>query len=134
MAYEEVKTGGNGGDFEERERVSLKIGVTLEGVFRRASQARKSNYHDGMVRYVDLDSLDGRKLSFAADKIVLEKLEAARPVDGDKLKIVIEKRRTKDGKRDYAYPVVLIDRGASPAASVPEEAELPAAADEEVPF
>lgn len=131
MAYEEVKT-GNGGDFEDRERVNVKIGVTLEGTFRRASKLMESKF-GGDVRYVDLDSVDGRKLSFAATKILLERLDAARPQDGDMLKIVVKAATSKAG-RTYADPKVYIDRGAAPAASVPEQAELPSAADEEVPF
>jgi hypothetical protein len=61
MAWETVEDNG-GGDFEERERLSTKIGSRVEGTFRRVGDLRDGKY--GPVRWVDVDTLDGVEGNF----------------------------------------------------------------------
>lgn len=127
MAYDE-EIGGNGGgsgEYEDRERVNVKIGVTIEGTFRRMSQRLPSQY-GGEHRYVDVDTADGRKQSFSASKIVLERFENAELADGDRFKLVVEQGTSKDGKRKYALPRLFVDRasGEPAAQSVPAAKSL----------
>lgn len=135
MAYEEI--GGNGGgEYEERERFSLRVGDSVEGTFRRMSRLQPSKYGDGLsYRFVDIDRLDGVKGVILAGKILLERLEAADLHDGDRVKIVITEATSGAG-RVYALPKLFVDR----AGSAPAPAAAPAAAparrvlDDEPPF
>ena len=127
MAFEEIQS--SGGDGAEREAVSAKIGVTLEGVFRGMSDRMPSQY-GGEFRIVELDLVDGREVVTFASKILLERIEAAGLADGDKVKIVVESATTKDGKRQYALPRLFVDR-VSPTKAAPAPAVR---ADDEPPF
>ncbi|MGV9364484.1 hypothetical protein [Amycolatopsis sp. NPDC003731] len=109
MGWDEVE-GNGGGDYEERERLSTKIGAEFEGTVVRVGNLREGDY--GPVRWVDIDTPDGTKANFPAGKILLERIEAAGLNPGDRIKVVIESAKTKDGKHTYALPRVFVDRGA----------------------
>ncbi|WP_190822034.1 hypothetical protein [Saccharopolyspora pogona] len=124
MAYEEIS--GNGGNNENREFVSAKIGATFEGVFQGMSRRLPSQF-GGEFRVVSLDLVDGRKVALSAGKILLERLEDADLEQGDRVKIVVESAQSKQGRK-YALPRVYVDRsGSQVATSRP-------AADDEPPF
>lgn len=131
MAYEEVS---NSNFDNDREFKSAKIGTEFEGTFVSASKRIGGQY--GEYRVLNLDLRNGEKIAIRASKILLEKLEAARPNAGDGLKIVVESAQSKGG-RTYALPRVYVDRrgGAGP---VPPAAEKPAPAavedDDNPPF
>lgn len=125
MAYEEIGgNGGGSGEYEDRERVNLKIGVTLEGTFRRMSQRMPSRY-GGEYRYVDFDSTDGRKMTFGASKITLERFENAELADGDRFKLVVESAKSKESGNTYARPRLFVDRAAGEPAAKPAPAAKP---------
>lgn len=136
MAYEEVQGSTNGGgEFEEREFVSAKIGAEFEGVFRSMGPRTPSKYNEGEhYRVAALDLNDGRKIAVRAGKILLERLEGAGLSDGDRVKIVVESGTTKDGKRTYALPRLFVDRSAAPAPAPQAAKSAPVAEDDEPPF
>lgn len=109
MAFEEVAGSGNG-EFEEREFVSAKIGVTLEGVFQRLSPRIPSKWYDGEYRIIDVDLTDGRKVAIPAGKILLERVESAGLAAGDRIKIEVGSATAKKSGREYALPRVYVDR------------------------
>lgn len=130
MSYEEIQ-GNGGGNFEEREFVSAKIGITFEGTFVDLGRTTEGQY--GEYRVLAFDSTDGRKMACRASKILLERLESAGLNPGDKLKVVVESATSKAG-RTYALPRLFVSRGAGqPAASKPAVAPRPVA-EEEPPF
>ncbi|MBX6360078.1 MAG: hypothetical protein IRZ03_08365 [Acidobacterium ailaaui] len=126
MAFTEYKGNGN---FGEREFVSAKIGVTLEGTFRGMSPRMPSQF-GGEYRIVNLDLTDGREVAVPASKILMERLEGAGLADGDAVKIVVESAKSKAG-RTYANPRLFIDKAATPA---PEPAQASRPLTDEPPF
>lgn len=130
MAFEEI-SGGNG-DREEREIQSAKIGTEFEGTFVDMLPVRTGDFGPYRPTLVDLE--DGRKVMVRAGKLLLERLEAAGLTPGDGLKVIVEGKPTKDGKRTYANPRVFVDRkgGGQPAATqaAPKAPALP----DEPPF
>lgn len=129
MAYTEISGGSSN---EDREFVSAKIGLEFEGAFRGMSRPMPSQY-GGEYRVTSFDLTDGRKIAIRATKILLERLEAAELSDGDKVKVVIESKPTKDGKRTYANPRIFVDRqGGQPAPSAPVKSAP--VADDDIPF
>lgn len=130
MAYTEVSVGSDRDD--DREFVSAKIGLEFEGVFRSMSRPVPSQY-GGEYRVVSFDLVDGRKIAIRATRIFLERLEAAELSDGDKVKVIIESKKTKDGKRTYGYPRVFVDRqGGQPTPAAP--AKSAPVSDDDIPF
>lgn len=129
MAYEEIS--GNGGNNEDREFVSAKIGATFEGTFQSMSRRLPSQF-GGEYRVVSLDLVDGRKVALPAGKILLERLESAGLNPGDQIKIVVESATSK-ANRTYALPRLYVNRsgGAVPAAQPVAAAPM---ADDEPPF
>jgi len=130
--YEEI-TGG-GGDYEERElvRIGLKNLHEFEGVFRgQMSPVVTGEY--GPYRVASFDTPDGRKVKTRANvgSILLDRLETANLSDGDAVKIVVEPKPTKDGKRTYGHVRLFVNRGAA-ADSAPKAA--PPVADDNPPF
>ncbi len=120
MAFEEVK-GGNG-EYEEREFISAKIGVTFEGTYRHMGPLFEGEY--GSYRVTAFDAPDGRKLAVRASKILLERLESAGLSDGDRIKVVVESATAKKSNRTYASPRLFVDRAAgAPAAQAPAPAK-----------
>lgn len=130
MAYTEV-SGGSARD-DDREFVSARIGLEFEGVFRGMSRPMPSQF-GGEYRVTSFDLTDGRKIAIRATKILLERLEAAELSDGDKVKIVIEPKQTKDGKRTYGNPRIFVDRqGGQPTPATP--AKSAPVKDDDIPF
>lgn len=109
MGWNEVE-GNGGGEYEERERLSTKIGAEFEGTVRRVGPKRLGDYGD--VRWVDIDTSEGVEACFPAGKILLERIESAGLNPGDRIKVVIESAKTKDGKHTYALPRLFVDHGA----------------------
>lgn len=134
MSYEEITGDGGGGDYEEREFISVGIQNTkeLEGTFRgRLSRVIEGTY--GPYRVASFDLTDGRKVAVRASRILLERLEKAGLNDGDGVKIVVEPQPTKDGKKTFGNVRLFVKRGAAPAATPPPQA-APPVSNEEPPF
>lgn len=119
------KAPSTGADYDDREKLNITIGSSVEGTVVRISQARPSQF-GGEYRFVDLDLVDGRQASFGASKILLERIESLRPVPGDRLRITVGEATSKGGRK-YALPEVYIARADGEAAS--SEAEQPAEGD-----
>lgn len=124
MGWEEQ--GGNTGNYEQEDRefISVKIGVRFEGTFVRMS-ARKPSRYGGELRYVAVDLTDGRKVMITASKILLERLEAAGLVEGDQIRVSVEAAESKAGN-EYALPRLYVNRRGGQAA--PQPAQRPQAA------
>lgn len=91
-------------DYGDREKVKFAIGLSLEGVVTRITD-RKPSQFGGEVRYVEVDTTDGRKVSFGLSDFKLEIFEEADFREGEEFGVDVEARQNKDGSKTYGYPV-----------------------------
>ena len=92
----------------DREKIPFKVGTAFEGTVVRISDRKPSNF-GGEVRYIDVDTTDGRKIAFGVSKFKLEMFEDLRYQPGDGIRVNVEERETTDGQRKYADPGFEID-------------------------
>lgn len=117
MAWETPQRPAANEDYEDRERLKFAIGLNLEGTVVRISDRKPSTF-GGEVRYVDVDTTDGRKVSFGVSDWKLERFEFVGYQPGDGIRVQVVGEPTKDGKRTKGEPKFSIERrNAAPAAS-----------------
>jgi hypothetical protein len=110
-------------DYGDREKVKFAIGLSLDGIVTRITD-RKPSQFGGEVRYVEVDTTDGRKVSFGLSDFKLEIFEEADFREGEEFGVEVEPRQNKDGSKTYGYPVFAYNpadrakRGESPTIAV----------------
>lgn len=113
MAWETVE-GNGGGDYEDRERLSVKIGSKFEGTIVRVGNQRTGQY--GEMRWVDIDTTDGRKCNFPASGILLDRVNEANLLPGDAIRLEFVSQAPKNPKGNpYNKPILQVNRGGGEA-------------------
>jgi len=122
MAWETVTNpNAGGGDFEDRDKVKFGIGLKLEGTVVRVSD-RKTSKFGGDVRYVDIDTTDGRKVTIGVSGRRLDyDFEHVGYQPGDGIRVEVTEQKT-DNDVTYGRADFQINKGAgsaAPKAAVP---------------
>jgi hypothetical protein len=108
MPYDEVRGGGGSGDYEDAPILKLaKDGDTFEGELLEISKEFEGQY--GPLRVLVIRQLDGEVVKVFASKILLDRVNAAAPLPGDKLKGQREDRVSKGGN-NYTSARLWIER------------------------
>lgn len=123
MSWEtpEIKTTAGGS--EDRERIPVAIGLELEGTVVRISDRQPSRF-GGEVRYVDIDTTDGRKVtvSFSGWKLV-DRFEPIGYQPGDGIRLRVVKKKSEISQKTYGNLEFQINRrGGAPAPAAPASA------------
>lgn len=130
MAWEQAPEPTKG-DYEDRETLRFAIGLKLEGTVVRIGDLRPSKF-GGEMRFVDVDTTDGRKVSFGLSSWKLDRFEAVQYRAGDGIRVEVKAEQTKNGNTAGKPYFQVERRGGTERVESPEVSEFPT--DDNPPF